>query len=139
MESFDPAYETTRVADEDAFHRKMKRKRTLSRLLGEVYVGKRVKLVYFRQWIDEIALPSNSKILEVGSGDGVFSFELAKTRRGRHGSRHGAQPHRSPRLPANRRRRRTAQSPLQARPTVRSPVVGGIRSAVLPRRVGAHS
>jgi len=45
----DPTYELTRIADEDSFYKKMCQKRRLYRLVGEVYVGKRVKLEYFKR------------------------------------------------------------------------------------------
>jgi len=74
----DPTYELTRVADEDSFYKKMCRKRRLYRLVGEVYVGKRAKLEYFKRWLTRISLPSNAQILEAGSGDGVFTYFIAK-------------------------------------------------------------
>lgn len=75
---FDPAYEQTRIADETAFSRKMRVKRFLHRYVGELYIGKRVKLAYFRDWLDRLDLPAAAQVLEVGSGDGLFVFEAAK-------------------------------------------------------------
>lgn len=77
---FDPSYEITRVSNDAEFRRKMRRKRFLNRIVGEVYVGKRAKLVYFRQWLKDLPLAPNSRVLEVGSGDGLFSFTAAKHR-----------------------------------------------------------
>jgi 2-polyprenyl-3-methyl-5-hydroxy-6-metoxy-1,4-benzoquinol methylase len=73
----DPYYELNRVQNADAFYRKLLGKRLLSKFVGELYIGRRVKLVYFRRWLDRIALPSTPTILEVGSGDGAFAFFTA--------------------------------------------------------------
>ncbi len=75
---FDPDYETTRIADENAFYRKLCVKRWLHRFVGEIYIGKRAKLAHFRRWIHELELQGKLHILEVGSGDGLFCFEAAK-------------------------------------------------------------
>lgn len=77
---FDPHYETTRVTDTAAFLRKLRAKRKLFRWVGEIYVGKRVKLAYFQDWLKGIPLPANPRVLEVGSGDGLFSFVTAATK-----------------------------------------------------------
>ena len=73
----DPAYELKRVTDEQAFYRKLKVKRRLNRWVGEMYVGKRVKLAYFRQWLAMLDIPADARVLEVGSGDGLFCFHAA--------------------------------------------------------------
>ena len=73
----DPEYEHTRVQDEGAFLYKLQRKRRLYRLVGEIYVGRRVKLAYFRQWLARIGIADSSQVLEVGSGDGIFAFFVA--------------------------------------------------------------
>jgi 2-polyprenyl-3-methyl-5-hydroxy-6-metoxy-1,4-benzoquinol methylase len=77
---FDAAYERERIKNEDAFYRKMRMKRRLFPLLGELYVGKRAKLRYFRRWFDQLRLPPAARVLEVGSGDGLFCFDAARRR-----------------------------------------------------------
>jgi len=74
---FDPNYETTRIADEDSFHQKLRWKRTLNRFVGEIYIGKRAKLAHYRRILGRLTLPKQPSILEVGSGDGLFCFETA--------------------------------------------------------------
>ena len=46
-QNFDPNYELDRVTSEAQFLKKMRLKRRLYRLVGELYVGRRVKFVYF--------------------------------------------------------------------------------------------
>lgn len=77
METRNLSYELTRVADEDAFYRKMRTKRRLARWVGEIYVGKRAKLRYFARWLRRLQLPADSEVLEIGSGDGVFAYFIA--------------------------------------------------------------
>lgn len=77
QESFDPDYETKRVADEAAFLKKMRTKRLLYRFFGEIYIGRRVKFVYFWKWMARLDIKPGTRILEVGSGDGVFCFGTA--------------------------------------------------------------
>ena len=74
---YDPAYELTRVTDDAKFLRKLRIKRWLYRLVGEIYIGKRVKLAYFRRWLRRLPLPQRASVLEVGSGDGLFCFVAA--------------------------------------------------------------
>lgn len=74
---FDPNYEVTRISDEAQFLRKLKLKRFLYRWVGEIYIGKRAKLAHFRRLLDAIKITDGGKVLEVGSGDGLFSFEAA--------------------------------------------------------------
>ncbi len=81
---FDDTYEVKRIADEGAFYKKMRMKRRLYRFLGELYVGKRAKLRYFRRWFNEMRLRPGSEVLEVGSGDGLFCFYAARARRDIH-------------------------------------------------------
>lgn len=76
----DTAYEMNRISDESLFLRKMRIKRALYAVFGEIYVGRRVKLSYFREWLKRLALPKDASILELGSGDGGFSFYLAGAR-----------------------------------------------------------
>src|SRR5436190_15643930 len=71
-------YELARIQDEPGFYRKLRSKRIFSKWMGEPYIGRRVKLKYFRRWMAQLALPPNPSILEVGSGDGTFCFFLAK-------------------------------------------------------------
>lgn len=78
QEQFDPGYELKRVADEAQFRSKMRTKRRLYKLFGEIYIGRRVKFVYFRCWLKRLNLAPTARILEVGSGDGVFCFFVAK-------------------------------------------------------------
>lgn len=73
----DATYEMNRISDESSFLRKMRIKRVLYALFGEIYVGRRVKLSYFRKWLERLALPEGASICELGSGDGVFCFYLA--------------------------------------------------------------
>lgn len=75
---FDANYEATRIADERSFYAKMWLKRRLHALVGELYVGKRFKLRYLEQWVRELPLTTGSEVLEVGSGDGLFSFYLSR-------------------------------------------------------------
>src|SRR4051794_37193002 len=70
-------YELGRVTAAGAFYRKLLQKRLLFKLVGETYVGKRVKLAYFERWLRRIPLPEQPRILEAGSGDGVFTFFVA--------------------------------------------------------------
>jgi 2-polyprenyl-3-methyl-5-hydroxy-6-metoxy-1,4-benzoquinol methylase len=72
-----PAYEMERIPDAEAFDRKMRLKRRLNRLFGEIYIGKRVKLAYFVRWLKRLGLPADARILEAGSGDGLFTFHVA--------------------------------------------------------------
>jgi len=76
--NFDPDYETNRVADETMFLKKMRTKRLLYRYFGEIYIGRRVQLTYFRRWLVRLNVASMQQVMEVGSGDGVFCFALAK-------------------------------------------------------------
>ena len=71
-------YEITRVPDEADFHRKMRIKRFLYRFVGELYIGKRSKLRYFRRHLRTLPLHPGATILEVGSGDGLFTLYAAK-------------------------------------------------------------
>jgi len=73
----DPDYELKRIANVQTFYRKLLVKRLLSKWIGELYLGRRVKLAYFRRWLDRIALSRTASILEVGSGDGAFAFFTA--------------------------------------------------------------
>src|SRR5690242_2948598 len=71
---FDPNYEIARATDDRTTLRKFRIKRSMYRWIGEVYVGKRVKLAYFFDWLRLIPLAANARVLEVGSGDGLFAF-----------------------------------------------------------------
>ena len=77
----DPMYEYNRVTDTRAAWRKLLIKRLLFKLVGEIYVGKRVKLAYFQRWLKRIRLAPEATIMEAGSGDGVFAFSLAANHR----------------------------------------------------------
>jgi len=79
-QGFDPTYELTRRQDAGAFARKLRIKRALFKAVGELHIGKRVKLVYFRRWLRRLALPAGAHVAELGSGDGVFSYALASDR-----------------------------------------------------------
>lgn len=72
------SYELTRVADSESFYRKMRMKRRLYKWVGEIYVGKRAKLQYFKRWLRRLNLPANTEIIEIGSGDGVFAYYIAE-------------------------------------------------------------
>ena len=74
----DTAYELTRITDHHSFYRKMALKRFLYKTVGELYIGKRAKLRYFRRWFRRLTLPTDASILEAGSGDGVFAFYVAQ-------------------------------------------------------------
>ena len=78
METRDLSYELTRIGDSDAFYRKMRTKRRLYRWVGEIYVGKRAKLRFFERWLRRLKLPAASEIAEIGSGDGVFAYYIAR-------------------------------------------------------------
>jgi 2-polyprenyl-3-methyl-5-hydroxy-6-metoxy-1,4-benzoquinol methylase len=71
-------YELSRVTQVDAFYRKLLLKRLLYRFVGELYVGRRVKLAYFRRWLPRFALAPTARIMEAGSGDGMFAFYVAR-------------------------------------------------------------
>lgn len=71
-------FDQTRTVNKHGFYRKMLVKRFLHQLVGEVYVGRRAKLVHFQRWMDRIQLAPTARILEAGSGDGLFSFWMAK-------------------------------------------------------------
>jgi len=74
----DDSYELTRIPDEPKFLRKMRFKRLLFKFCGEIYVGRRVKLAYFRRLLARLPLHERARILEIGSGDGVFCFDVAR-------------------------------------------------------------
>ena len=71
-------YEESRITNSSTFYRKMRLKRILYKVVGELYVGRRIKMAYFRRWLHRLPVNSMSQIVEVGSGDGVFAFWLAK-------------------------------------------------------------
>jgi SAM-dependent methyltransferase len=67
------------AADAAALARKIRLKFLLRRLVGELYVGKRMKMRYLRRALPALlALPQNARILEVGSEDGAFTDFLAR-------------------------------------------------------------
>jgi SAM-dependent methyltransferase len=77
VSSVDPRYELDRTPQEPVLRRKIKTKRILYRVVGEVYIGRRVKLAYFRRWLSRLDIRPGWRILDVGSGDGVFAFYTA--------------------------------------------------------------
>jgi len=77
-DTFDPHYETTRVTDADGLFRKLLAKRRLFPLIGEPYIGRRAKLAHFKRWLTRWMNGKTERILEIGSGEGVFSFTAAQ-------------------------------------------------------------
>jgi cyclopropane fatty-acyl-phospholipid synthase-like methyltransferase len=51
----------------------------LRRIFGEPYVGKRMKMRQLDRLLADLPLPPNPRLLEVGSGDGVFCHWLLRT------------------------------------------------------------
>jgi len=74
----DARYELTRTPPEPALYRKIKIKRLVYKTVGEPYIGRRVKLRYFKQMHDRIGVRDRWRIMDAGSGDGVFAFYMAK-------------------------------------------------------------
>ena len=73
----DEQYELTRVTDRQQFLQKMLVKRRLYRWFGEIYIGRRAKFLHFRRWLARLGVPDGARVLEVGSGDGVYCFYMA--------------------------------------------------------------
>ncbi len=73
-----PNYELERIENEALFYRKMLTKRLLQKIVGELYVGRRIKMVYFKRWLERIRPAQKARILELGSGDGAFTFFVCK-------------------------------------------------------------
>ena len=66
------------TALDPALLRKTVTKFAVRRWIGEPYVGKRMKLRHLRRLLRDIDLPPNPRLLEVGSGDGVFTHWLSR-------------------------------------------------------------
>jgi 2-polyprenyl-3-methyl-5-hydroxy-6-metoxy-1,4-benzoquinol methylase len=75
---FDATYELTRTPPEPVLFKKLRLKRFLYKLVGEIYVGRRVKMTYFREILSNFSLLDGGAIMDAGSGDGVFAFEAAR-------------------------------------------------------------
>src|SRR5437667_3324247 len=70
------------TAANSALVRKTALKFRIRRLIGEPYVGKRMKMRHLGRLLRGVSLPPEARILEVGSGDGVFCDWLARRFRG---------------------------------------------------------
>ncbi len=57
----------------EAFRRKIARKFALRRWVGELYVGKRMKMHALSRRLDDLRPPEGGRVLEVGSEDGCFT------------------------------------------------------------------
>ena len=73
----DPRYELDRTPPEPLLYRKLRWKRRLFRTVGETYIGRRVKLRYFSRMLAQVNVPDGWRIMDAGSGDGVFAFFVA--------------------------------------------------------------
>ncbi len=73
----DPRYELDRTPPEPVLYKKLRWKRRLFRTVGETYIGRRVKLRYLRRMLAEIHVADRWRIMDAGSGDGVFAFFVA--------------------------------------------------------------
>ncbi len=58
--------------------RKIRRKFLIRRIVGELYVGKRMKMRHTSKILPSVRIPKNACILEVGSEDGAFTDFLAR-------------------------------------------------------------
>src|SRR5947209_17807771 len=70
------------TAANNALVRKTALKFRIRRWIGEPYVGKRMKMRHLGRLLRGVSLPPEARILEVGSGDGVFCDWLARRFRG---------------------------------------------------------
>ena len=71
-------YELNRTPPEPQLYRKLKLKRLLSPLLGEPYLGRRVKLRYFSRMMLRVGARDGWRLMDAGSGDGTFAFYAAR-------------------------------------------------------------
>ncbi len=67
-----------RHASKPSFYKKLRVKRRLNRVFGDLYIGRRVKFAYLGDLLTEIGISATARMLEAGSGDGAFCFYLAR-------------------------------------------------------------